>query len=123
MIANPSGARFEEWEAEIMRDNLAEGLIDGVAILAPDGHPVARFCLYTDRIDPTAILAYSGNGEKMTLEVHDISDLENAKEEYQKMKDLQQPGLKDLIYKEHCSMYPVIWVNGREIIDMDHKIH
>lgn len=123
MIANPSGARFEEWEAEIMRDNLAEDLIDGVTIMAPDGHPVARFCLYTDRIDPTAILAYSGNGEKMTLEVHDISDLENAKEEYQKMKDLQQPGLKDLIYKEHCSMYPVIWVNGREIIDMDHKIH
>ena len=123
MIADPSGARFEEWEAEIMRDNLAEDLIDGVAILASDRHPVARFCLYTDRIDPTAILAYSGNSEKMTLEVHDISDLENAKEEYQKMKDLQQPGLKDLINKEHCSMYPVIWVDGREIIDMEHKIH
>ena len=123
MIADPSGARFEEWEAEIMRDNLAEDLIDGVAILASDRHPVARFCLYTDRIDPTAILAYSGNSEKMTLEVHDISDLENAKEEYQKMKDLQQPGLKDLINKEHCSMYPVIWVDGREIIDTEHKIH
>lgn len=122
-VADPSGARFEDWEAEIMRDNLAGDLIDGVAILAPDGHPVARFCLYTDRIDPTAVLAYSGNGEKMTLEVHDISDLEDGKEEYRKIKNLQLHGLKDLIKKEHCSMYPVIWVDGREIIDMEHKIH
>ena len=123
MVANPSGARFEHWEAEIMRDNLAEDLVDGIAVLGPDGKPMARFCLYTDRIDPTAILAYSGNNGKMTLEVHDISGLEEGKAEYRKIRDLELHGLKDLINKEHCSMYPVVWKDGRETIDMEHKIH
>lgn len=123
MVADPSGAVFHDWEAEFMRMSLAEDLIDGIAVVGPDGSPVARFCLYTDRIDPTAALAYSGNNGKMTLEVHDISDLEDGKEEYRKIKNLQLHGLKDLIKKEHCSMYPVIWVDGREIIDMEHKIH
>ena len=123
MVANPSGARFEYWEAEIMRDNLAEDLVDGIAVLGPDGKPMARFCLYTDRIDPTAILAYSGNNGKMTLEVHDISGLEEGKAEYRKIRDLELHGLKDLINKEHCSMYPVVWKDGRETIDMEHKIH
>ena len=123
MVADPSGAVFHDWEAEIMRMSLAESLIDGIAVVGPDESPVARFCLYTDRIDPTAILAYSGNGGKMTLQVHDISGLEDGKAEYRKIRNLELHGLKDLIYKEHCSMYPVVWEDGRETIDMKHKIH
>lgn len=123
MVAHPSGAVFHDWEAEIMRMSLAEDLVDGIAVVGPDGSPVARFCLYTDRIDPTAILAYSGNNGKMTLQVHDISGLEDGKAEYRKIRDLELHGLKDLINKEHCSMYPVIWEDGRETIDMEHKIH
>ena len=123
MVADPSGAVFHDWEAEIMRMSLAEDLVDGIAVVGPDGSPVARFCLYTDRIDPTAILAYSGNGGKMTLQVHDISGLEDGKAEYRKIRDLELHGLKDLINKEHCSMYPVVWEDGRETIDMEHKIH
>lgn len=123
MVADPSGAVFHDWEAEIMRMSLAEDLIDGIAVVGPDGSPVARFCLYTDRIDPTAILAYSGNGGKMTLQVHDISGLEDGKAEYRKIRDLELHGLKDLINKEHCSMYPVVWEDSRETIDMEHKIH
>ena len=123
MVKDPSAAIFHGWESEIMREDLAEDIIDGIALLDPEKKPIARFCLYSDKIDPTAILSYAANNGEMTLAIYDISNLDQAKEEFRKIRELAVPEVNSLMEKNHCSMYPVIWVDGREIIDMEHKIH
>lgn len=123
MVRDPSAAMFQGWEAEIMRENLAEDIIDGIALLDPKGKPIARFCLYSDSIDPTAVLSYAANDGGMTLAIYDISNLDQAKEEFRQIRELGVPEVNSLIKNNHCSMYPVIWVDGTEIIDMDQKIH
>lgn len=125
-IDDTSAPAFENWDAEIMRYGLLGDLLEGIAITNSEGKILVKYCIYTDRIDPTALLLYHANLEAAHLEIYEIKLMDQIKQEFSNIRNLDKPDVKYAIENQNWSMWPVIRDPNsatREILDTAHKIH